>query len=294
MKMSNIKSAPRFLRPNYANVFVTMTLVLFLSAMVAALILLVRGFSIHQQENIQFVVELRDETDSSHYATDLRSILDGAKYVKAGSLHFASKEDALREMQEYVAESPFQFESSPFFANFSFNIRADYANEVALERIVLQLEKLPAVLDAYYENSQVRTSSGLLRNLSIAATFMLILLGIVAFTVLNHTLKLALYANRFEIKTMQLVGASWQFIRRPYLFRVLKIGFMSAVVALALLGCCVAFTFERFRIFYELVAPQWWVGIAFFVLSFGIAVPYFTTRRTLLRYFKSSSEQLFS
>jgi len=121
---------------------------------------------------------------------------------------------------------------NPLFNQFTFNVNAAYLHSDSLGQIERELEQLAGVRDVYYQEGLV---SDIARNMSwlgwlaigIAALFLFI-----AVVLIHNTIRLALYANRFLIKNMELVGASWGFISRPYLLRSIGYGSISAILAL--------------------------------------------------------------
>ncbi len=122
---------------------------------------------------------------------------------------------------------------NPYFDVYSFNVKANYMRADSLQEIRSKIKAFSFVNDVYYQESLISEVANNLRRVSYLALGLGLFFIFVAVTLIHNTVRLALYANRFLIKNMALVGASWDFISRPYLIRALIHGLISSTIAIA-------------------------------------------------------------
>ena len=125
---------------------------------------------------------------------------------------------------------------NPFTDMVTFNVQADYLQPDSLAALQYDISELSAVQSVYYQDSFLEEVSNNMRTLAYIAIGLSLFFFVVAITLIHNTIRLALYANRFLIKNMQLVGASWFFISRPYLLRAMGHGFIASVLAISALS----------------------------------------------------------
>lgn len=228
------KTGPRT-KPNYLYVILSVALVLFLLGFFGLMLLhanrLVRVF----KERVNLMAEMREGTDTEAIAA-IQEKIARSPFTKAGSVTFVSKEEAARLMSEDFGEDFLKLDlPNPFFDVITFNVKASYVNRDSLERIREQLLGESAVADVYFQESLVDNVSGNIHRIGLFALGLGIFFIVVAITLIHNTIRLALFANRFLIKNMELVGASWSFISRPFLVRALRHGILSAALAVSAL-----------------------------------------------------------
>lgn len=240
--MSAVESGRTRSRPNYIYAIISLALVLFLLGFFGLLLLhgtqLIRTF----KERVNILVELT-ENSGVEEATRLRNRLDSAAYVKEGSVRYIDRERAAQLMREDFGEDFLKLDlPNPFYDMFSFNVPANYMQADSLADIRETLRSAPYVSDVFYQESLVDDVARNLRTLGVIALGLGLFFILVATTLIHNTVRLALYSNRFLIKNMQLVGASWGFISRPYLLRAVGHGFIGSVVAVVGLGLLLLWT----------------------------------------------------
>ena len=135
---------------------------------------------------------------------------------------------------------------NPFSATLEVRLKSAYANRDSLRWISAALKKDPRVADVAYQEDLMDSVNDNLRKVSVALLALSVLLTCVSFSLINNTVKLGMYARRFTIHTMKLVGASWGFIRRPFLGNAVGIGLLAALLADAVLaaGVYALYTYE--------------------------------------------------
>lgn len=153
------------------------------------------------------------------------------------SINYVSKEQALKEGTKELGADPSEFAGmNPFTASIELQLKPDYANNDSIAMISKQLQQYKKVSEIDYRQDLINSVNNTLRKISFVLLILAALLTIVSFSLINNTVRLSVYARRFSIHTMKLVGASWGFIREPFLKRAVGLGFIAAFIALVVLG----------------------------------------------------------
>ena len=218
-------------KPNYLYAITSVALVLFLLGFFVLVILQGQEVIRLSKEKVEIITELKEET-SEAARNDLIKVLKRKEYLKTNSLNFISKEEGAKLMRKEFGEDFILLDMpNPLYDVLTFNVRANYMQPDSLARIRSEVKAYNAVSDVFYQESIAGDISRNIRKLSLIAGGMGVFLLFVAFVLIYNTIRLALYANRFIIKNMQLAGADWGFISRPYLLRSMRHGFISGMAA---------------------------------------------------------------
>lgn len=182
-----------------------------------------------------FTVEvLLDDSISNREAVALQRMLREQPYVRHVS--YTSKERATREQAEALDTDPSEFLGySPIPASFELHLKAEYADKDSLARYTPALKAHRYVTDVVYPQDLMDVVNDNIRRVSIVLLAIAVLLAFVSFALINNTMRLSVYARRFTIHSMKLVGAKWSFIRRPFMRRAFWIGLVASLVADGLL-----------------------------------------------------------
>ncbi len=212
---------------------ISTTMVLLLLGTVVFFVAMADNLSRSVRENFTVQVLLDDSTPASEIAR-LQRKLTTAKYTK--QVVYISKEQATREQAEALNADPAEFLGySPIPASFEVALRADYACNDSLEVYAPELRAEAHVLDVIYPQDLIDNVNRNIRLISLILLGVAALLGIVSVSLINSTISMSIYARRFTIQSMKLVGAKWSFIRRPFLLQAFLIGFLASAIADALL-----------------------------------------------------------
>ena len=196
------------------------------------------------KENLTVTVMLGDDV-SVNDAKRLCRDLYHRPYAR--NIDYVSKEQALAEQTEAMGSDPSEFlGANPFVATLELQLKSDYANRDSLMWIIYELQKNPKVTDVAYQEDLMDNVNKNLGRMNIILLVLAVLLTFVSFSLINNTVRLSVYSRRFLIHTMKLVGASWGFIRRPFMRQALAVGIIAALLAIAVLGACVyaLYTYE--------------------------------------------------
>lgn len=212
---------------------VGVALVLFLLGAFGLSILYAQKLVVLFKERMNVLVEV-EEGSSREDIAQLEKRLDGMPFVKSGSIIYISKENAAEQMRTEFGEDFLKLNlPNPFYDMLTFNLQADYMQSDSLSRIEARMRQFPSVGGVYYQENLVDQVSSNVKKLTWVAVGIGIFIIFVAVLLIFNTIRLSLYANRFLIKTMQLVGASWGFISRPFFWKAAGYGLISGLLALA-------------------------------------------------------------
>ena len=209
-------------------------------------------------------------------------------------IDYISKEQAQREQVKELGSDPSEFLGfNPFPATLEVRLKADYACRDSLKWIVKELKKDKRVSDlAYMEDLMDRVNVNLSR-VSIVLLVLALLLTFVSFSLISNTVRLSVYANRFVIHTMKLVGASWGFIRRPFLKQAVMVGVIAAILAIAVLGAGVYGLYLTQPGIVEIVTWEVLALTAAAVLLFGIVITALCAFLAVNKFLKMKAQELY-
>ena len=213
---------------------ISTTMVLILLGMVVFFVLSARNLSAHMKEHLTVTLMLRDSVTVNDAHLLCRDIYH-RPYAR--NIDYISKEQAQREQIKELGSDPSEFLGfNPFPATLEIQLKADYANRDSLKWIAKELKKDRRVSDlAYMEDLMNRVNMNLSR-ISIVLLVLAVLLTCVSFSLISNTVRLSIYARRFVIHTMKLVGASWGFIRKPFIRQGIVLGLIAGIIAIAVLA----------------------------------------------------------
>lgn len=212
----------------------SMSMVLFMIGMVILLIFVAREMSTRLRENISMSLILRDEISSTDL-TRIQQYLDNSPFARENK--YISKEDALKEHITSLGEDPSKFLGfNPLMASIEVKLYADYATVDSVENIETKLRKFNSIERIAYQKDIVAMVNDNIARISFVLLGFAIVLLLISVALINNTIKVSIYANRFLINTMKLVGATPWFIRKPYIIRGMINGFLASLISLVMLG----------------------------------------------------------
>ncbi len=221
------------LRSSYISTVVSITLVLFVLGLLGLIVLHAKKISDHIQENIGFQVILTDNSGQAEVMS-MQQTLDAMPAVK--SSEFISKEEAADELTDELGEDFVDFLGyNPLFPSIDVRLRAGYTHPDTIRTFENQLMENRIVKEVHYQKSLVHLINENVRRIGAVLLLFSILLTIIAFALINNTIRLSVFSKRFLIKSMQLVGATQSFIRRPFVIKGIIQGIIGAVIAIGLL-----------------------------------------------------------
>lgn len=278
------------LRSSFISSIISTTLVLYALGILALLLVNVRRLSEYVRENLGVSVILREDVKPVD-AEFLRKTIDATPYVK--STEFISKERAAQELTESLGQDFLELlKYNPLSPSIELRLRAPWANTDSIRRIASKLQEAPQVADIHYEASLVDLVNQNVQRIGAIILAFSLLMTFIALVLINNTIRISVYARRFTIKTMQLVGATSRFVRRPFLLRAVRHGIYSSMLAIALLLWSVWMVQNEF---YELVNLQQYTTlgvVAGFIILVGITINLLTTYFAVNKYLYLAADDL--
>jgi cell division transport system permease protein len=280
-------------RTNYFYSIISVALVLFLLGFCGTVLLFVRQKAMEHQEGVKMMVEIKDGADSTALA-DLKAELPNAPFLKKETFEFVTREKIFKEMKEWFGETLINDDMPmPFADAYRFSLKDNYAIADSIEAISTRLKGNLAVNDAFVNETLNREANKTLENIAWFALAVAGLFIIVAITLIHNTIRLNLYSDRFIIKNMELVGASWGFITRPYIRKGLRNGLLSALLALAGIAIIWYFVQKNMPEMNRLLKSPVFLGSVGGLLLLGILISWLSTFYVVNKYLKMRIDDLY-
>ena len=279
------------LRSSYLSSIISNVLVLFMLGILLLLLLNAQKLSTYVKENIGFSVILHDDVREVD-ANFLRKTLDASPYVRI--TEYISKEDAAKELQEELGEDFIGFLGyNPLSSSIEVRLKADYANPDSIRLIEDDLMSHRPVKEVFYQKSLVNLINDNVQKIGAIILMFSALMLFVAIVLINNTIRISVYSKRFIINTMKLVGATWGFIRKPFLLKSMLHGFYAAVVALGMLTGVIYLIQHEFYEVINLGQIELMVGLSGLIIILGVTINLISTSLAVGKYFRISSDELY-
>ena len=256
----------------------------------ALLLLTANDLSRHLKQEMTVEVILKESITDTQLSS-LRRSIEAAPYCAVCS--YISKDDALKDMTKAMGTDPTQFlEYNPFYASLNIRLEAQYACSDSLKLIEKKIAAKEGVREVTWQkdlldiiNSNIRKVAGILLILAL-------ILSLVSFTLINNTIKLTIYAQRFILYSMKLVGAKWSFIRKPFIARNLWIGLTSAFLTCIMIwyGLKIGLKYEPWLIM--LSEPRIIVPVFIVVTLIGLLITGLCALHSVNRFLRMKSGEL--
>ena len=272
----------------------SIALVLFLLGVFALLMLHAQKLSNHLKENIGFEVVMNSKVKEDNILK-LQQQLEAMPAVK--STEYITKEEAIRRLSEDLGEDFLQWlgnEENPLLPSIDVRFNADYANNDSIAALQTQLLKNTDVKEIYYQKSLVNVIDQNVRRIGLALMIASLVLLIIAIILIRNTIRLSIYSKRFLVRSMQLVGATPAYIRRPFIRSGILQGFFGGLLADAFLALLLYGLDQRLP---ELTLVQDYkiiIGIFVGIIVLGMLLGGFSTRLALRKYLHADVDQLYA
>ena len=292
--MSEKSSSKRRVAGSYFMSMMSIALVLFLLGVFALLMMHAQKLSNHLKENIGFEVEMNSNVKEAN-VLQLQKELEAMPAVK--STEYITKEEAIQRLSEDLGEDFLQWlgnEENPLLPSIDVRFNADWANNDSLDVIQSQLLKNKDVKEIYYQKSLVNLINQNVKRIGIALMIASLILLIIAITLIRNTIRLSIYSKRFLVRSMQLVGATPAYIRRPFIRSGILQGFFGALLADALLTLLLYGLTKRLP---ELTFVQDYtiiIGIFVGIIILGILLGGLSTHSALRKYLNADVDRLYA
>ena len=283
--------ASSLLSTQFVTALISTSLVLVLLGTIVLFVLTARNLSNYVKENINVTILLNDDISQGEIES-LQKSLEEQQYVK--SLKYISKERALHEQCVDMGTDPSEFLGyNPFTASFEIKLKSEYANNQSLDKIAKQLKATQKVMDVIYQKELMNAVNNNIRKFSIILLIIAALFTYISFALINNTVRLTIFSRRFIINTMKLVGASWGFIRRPFIWRAIAIGLVAAIIAILVLGGGVYAWYTKSP---DILIVMTWEVLAItagVILLFGLIITTFCSYVSVNKFLKMKAGDLY-
>ena len=287
MAKNQEKYTRRKLRSSYFTTFVSTTLVLFMLGVLGLVIFHAKKLSDHVKENIGIRIMIKEDVREADII-QLQKTLDATDYIK--STEYITPERAASELQDELGESFIDFLGyNPLPPSIDLRLNAAYTTIEQISAIEEELLANKSVKEVFYQRSLVHAINKNLRKISLILLGFSGVLMFISIALINNTIRLSVYAKRFIIRSMRLVGATQSFIRRPFIVKGIAQGLYSAFVAIIFLCAIIYYAqqelpelieIQDFEIFASLFALVIFCGIMISSISTFFAVRKFLRMKT--------------
>lgn len=254
----------------YLSSVISISLVLLLVGVASMLLVNAKGVSDYFKENMQISVMMKQSvTDEA--AMEYKEVLDGERYIK--STVFVSKEQGQRELAEQLGDDFLDvFETSPIPVSIDVTLEAAYVSSDSLEVVRAEIAESPLVEEVVYQRSLVDALNANLSRISLILGVFIALLLFISFVLINNTVRLSVYARRFTIHTMKLVGATRSFIRAPFLVQSAFQGLFASFLAIIVLLGLMFLMRSEFAQLFEIFRMELLLLVMGIVVAAGLAI----------------------
>lgn len=270
---------------------ISISLVIFLIGVTTTLLLMSSELSVAVRENITMSVVLKDDVKAAD-VQKLQKSIDAQPYCK--STQYIDKESAAKELAEELGQDPVEFLGfNPLLGSIEMNLNAEYTNTDSISQIEAGLRRMPEVKDVIYQEVLVDAVNKNVQKVSAVLSVFAILLILISYALISNTVRLSVYAKRFLIHTMKLVGATGAFIRRPFLIQGAATGLVSAIIAMGMLSGIIFWAQSEITtaVSTEMLHT---ILISFFVMILsGIIITLIATYLSVSRYLRLSVDDMF-
>jgi cell division transport system permease protein len=269
---------------------ISVSLVLFLLGLLGILFISAKKISNHLKENIGFHVYLKDNAKDDEVER-LHNFLKASNYVKSSM--YLSKDSAAKIYQKDVGEDFVQFIGyNPLPASIEVQLKADFANPDSIAWIEKQILDFSSVKEFNYQESLVNMVNKNIDRIALVLLIFIALLLLIALALINNTIRLAIYSKRFVIKTMQLVGATGGFIRKPFLMSGIQHGIIAGIIANLILGGIIYAALKKIPDLAQITDTSMIIYLFGIILVLGVFISGISTFFAVRKYLRLSSEEL--
>ncbi len=279
------------LRSSYLTLIVSVSLVLFLLSILGLVIINARELSDYFRESLSFSVILDEDVKEADIRM-LKKDLDAKEFIK--STEYISKEAAAAKLKEELGEDFLSFLGyNPLSPTIDVYLHAGYANPDSVVIIEKYLLEFPVVNEVYYQESVLHLINENIRKIGLFLGVLSLFLFLIAITIINNTVRLSVYSKRFIIRTMQLVGATRAFVRRPFLVKSVFYGLLAALVALLLLVGMFYLVEREFFSLFTFENINLLILLMVIIIITGVVINVVSTFFAVNRYLSISEDKLY-
>ncbi len=291
MSSSFEKFQKRRLISSYFSVVLSIFLVLFLLGILGLFIINSKKLANDFKEKIAMTVFFKNEADNS----ELKSFGEELKKAPfAKSYVYVSKEEAAKQHTDIIGEDFMAFlGENPLQNSYDIHLKADYVEKDTVAKIERKLRRNPMVSDIVYDKQLVNLVNDNIKKVSMWLLIVSGFLTVIAVLLINSSLRLSIYSHRFTIKTMQMVGATKSFIRKPFVMRSVKLGILGALLAIISLIGVLSYIETSFPDLGILENKELIGAVLIGVLGIGVLITWLSTHFATQRFLNLRTDDLY-
>lgn len=273
------------------SVYISTTLVLLLLGVMGLLFVTADSLAKYVRHNLSLSVVMKSDVSESDIL-NIKKQIDKKTYV-LGS-RYISKEEVLKEQIKELGTNPVEFLGyNPYDASIEVTLKNDYANNNSITQIEKELLRYKGVNNIIYQRELIDAINSNIRKISLVLMIFLAMLIIISWSLIGNLVRLSIYSKRFLLHTMKLVGATWGFIRRPFILHNLKIGLLSALLANALLAAGLYIVWKHEPAIATVLPVTHIAAVAGGVTLFGIIICVLCAYLSVNRFLRMRSNDLY-
>jgi cell division transport system permease protein len=285
--MTNSKKA----KPSYFNAILGVALVLFLLGMLGWLLINGRALSRAFKEDIEMQVNFHDNTTDENI-NKMQAVLNNQPFVRRTKV--ITKEEAIKIESQTEGHNVIEFLGyNPLYASVVVKLHEGYVNNDSLQKIRQFIMQSNIVRSVTWPDNVVDKMNSNFRKIGIILGGISVLLFIAVIILIDNTVRLAMFSSRFLIKTMQMVGATQQFISRPFDSRAVVNGLISGLLAVAGLWAVISFAQSQLQALNALNDPMLLALLMLGMIVLGICISLVSTHRSVVKYLKMHVDDLY-
>jgi cell division transport system permease protein len=299
--LKKMKNAPRKKTKlgsyKFVSVLVSTTLSLFIVGLFGVIVIQAKTLTSIIRENIEVQIFLNNNITEAE-TKSIGELLESKPYVlkkeEKSKINFISRDEAAATFLEDTGEDFTKFlDDNPLRDSYTFSVSEEFQTAEQIEEIVAEMEALDGVFEVTYMNDLVESINKNLLKVSLVLGAFIIILIVTVIMLINNTIRLALFSQRFLIRSMQLVGATRGFIRKPFLTRSFGFGALAGVLASSLLLALIEYTKTNIDGFSMLQNYQLLFFLFGGLIVLGAFLSFFSTLRSVNKYLNMSLDELY-
>jgi cell division transport system permease protein len=291
MKQQNPKKIKKNLITTRFTSLINITMVLILLGLLSFVLINNRKLSEYIREKIGFTLVLKDNLNDAELVR-LQKVISANSAIK--SIKYIDKETAANDFTKDLGDDFRDFLGyNPLFASIDVKLYAPFTNGDSLKSLEQKFLKFPEITDVYYQKNLVTLINQNVRKISITILVVSLLLTIIFFGLINNTIRLQIYSQRFIINTMQMVGATNNFIRKPFLLKSVILGFYGSLIASVVLICGIYFYKKELNGLVNYADLTTVLMVVIVVFLFGFIISVLSTWFALNKFLRLKFDELF-
>ncbi len=278
-------------KATYAYSIIGVALVLFLLGSLGWLVINAGQLSKSFKENIEISIILNDNT-RDEMGLKLQEIIDNQAFTK--SSQFITKDKAAEQFKKDFGEDFLQvLDYNPLYTSVNFHLKSEYMNTDSLIKIEKFIKQSNIVREVFYQKNLVDMMNSNVKRIGIVIIIISLFLIFSVIILIDNTIRLAMFSNRFLIKTMQMVGATRWFIAKPFNIRSVINGIISAVIAIIGVLALKYFAEAWLPELKSLSSIKWMIILCSSILAMGIFISLLSTHRSVIKYLRTQLDDLY-